>query len=355
MLALLVRSEPGAVAAGSVAAAAAAAGCPEALYAAFAAKLAGGGAASGSAWHGLVTMLHNSNPSAAAAAAEALAAIGASSRSGELCTGLAATQASRGLLLLVAKHAAHPAAAGAAAAALHALGDARLRPAMADLLASSYTAGVAGASVPLGDTLVALMLGADALAACRAAGLAAAVAGGVDWATAATHGGGEPGSLWAETFRAGQHLMMLQRSGSSSGGTSDASTPSVAGARLLARLVAAGCARGDAADAGGADAGAGRGREDMWFEALLLAVRKLRGYDVPRSGVAGREGRVAAMLQLVRAILGAASEGRVCGVLPELHEGVVPTLQAINKAAPGDAALSEAASALHEQLMALGG
>jgi hypothetical protein len=337
---------------GALAAAAAAglAGSPEAIHANFCHNVATSGGVSGSAWHGLVALLHNSNLSAAAAGAEALAAIGASSRSGEMCSAVAATQAARPLLVLLAKHQAHPAAAGSAAAALAALADARTRPATRDVLVSSYCSGVAGVSVPLGDTLIALMLGSDSLAACRAADLAAGLASGIDWGTAPSSGGA-PGNLWAETFRAGQHMLQRPRGSSAS---CDAATPSVCGARLLQKLVQHGC------KASSSSGSSSRGREDMSFEALLLAVQKLVGYNLTAHGgasLAGKEGRVAALLELVNAVLGASSsEGRLCGILPELFERVVPVLQVVTrKGGASSSSLQDAASQLHEKLMVLGG
>lgn len=138
--------------------------------------------------------------------------------------------------------------------------------------------------------------------------------------------------------------------------------PSMAGARLLKQLVAAsGKAKlQDGHEADPAATSSSRSQEDMCFEALVLCVQKLRGYDLQASkgaGLEGREGRVTALLELMHAILSSASESCVCGVLPELHEGVVPVLQVItaSKVAANCAALEQAARQLHEQVMVLGG
>jgi hypothetical protein len=325
-----------------------------------------------------VTLLHNSNQTAAAAAAEAIAAIGSSSRSHELCSSLAASQAARALLLLLSKHQQHLGAAGAAAAALRALSDARVRPGMHDLLVSSYTEGVSGTPVPLGDSCVAIMLSNDCLAACRAARLAAALAHGINWTTAAAHSGsnggssaGSSGSLWGETFRAGMHVLQRSRSSSSSSSGGEEGSPTVAGAVLLRELVLQGCLSGGgvpevqgtdesyAPDSNETEEALGalaRSREALCLEAVALTVHKLQGYDVGR---AGKEGQVQALIECLGALLSHMSEGAVCGVLPELFGVVVPLLEALQRkggsSSSSSGSLGQAAAQLQEQLMVLGG
>lgn len=332
---------------------------------------------SGSAWHGLITLLHGSNLGTAAAGAEAIAAVGACSHSAEVCSSMAASQATRALLNLLSKHGSHLGAAGAAAAALHALGDARTRPAMHELLVSSYTDQVnCGAAVALGESCIAIMLSSDCLAACRAARLAASVAHGINWsATVAAGSSGNTGassisagaSLWAESFRAGQHLLQRSRDSSTGSAGGAEGSPTVAGAALLGELVVRGCPRGGAeAVAAGAvqdpapGAGGARSREDFCLEALVLAVQKLQAYDVSKPG---KEAQVQGLVWLLQALVGHMSEARVCGALPELFGSVVPQLEAMQRSSSSSAqsagssssGLRQCARELHEQLMALGG
>lgn len=359
-----MKSEASLAEASGIAAAVGLASSPAAVYANFSQQVCSTGGNSGSAWHGLITTLHSSNLGTAAAGAEAIAGIGGCSRSQELCSSMAASQATRALLNLMAKHQDHLGAAGAAAAALHALGDPRTRPAMHDLLISSYTDQVNGASVALGETCITIMLSSDCLAACRAARLATSLAHGINWsATVAMGSSGNTGassisagsSLWGESFRAGQHL--LQRSRDSSGSGGDEGSPTVAGAALLRELVIRGCPRGgaEAVAAGRVQdpapgAGGGRPREDLCLEALVLVMQKLQGYDVSK---AGKEAQVQALIELLSALVGHMSEGRVCGALPELFGVVVPLLEQLQRKGGGN--IRHCARELHEQLMALGG
>jgi hypothetical protein len=375
LVSILVRSESDLADSAGIAAAVGLASSTAAIHFAFCHGLCSTGGTSGSCWHGLVTLLHSSNMAAAAAAAEAIAAIGGSSRSHELCSSLAASQAARALLLLLSKHQQHLGAAGAAAAALRALSDARVRPGMHDLLISSYTEGVSGTAVPLGDSCVAIMLSNDCLSACRAARLAAALAHGINWTTAATHSsgsnGGSSGSLWGETFRAGMHVLQRSRSSSSSGG--EEGSPTVAGAVLLRELVLRGCLRGggvpvvqgtdeayapDSTEAEEALGALASSREALCLEAVALTVHKLQGYDVGR---AGKEVQVQALIECLGALLSHMSEGAVCGALPELFGVVMPLLEALQRkggsssSSSSSGSLGQAAARLQEQLMVLGG
>lgn len=328
--------------------------------------LCSSGGSSASAWHGLATLLHSSQPGVAAAGAEAIAAIGSSSHSAELCNTMTATQAARPLLLLVSRYQQHLGAAGAAAAALHALADAHARPGMLELLTSSFTEQVSSTALPLGDSCIAIILSSDCLAACRAARLTAALAGGVNWAAAVTSKTSSDGSgcsMWGEAFRAAQHVMQRGRNSDSTGG--EEGSPTVAGAVLLRALVVAGCPRGGAeAVAAGLvrdpapGAGGSKSREDLCLEAMVLVVQKLQSYDVNR---AGKEVQVQALLQLLGVLVDHMGEARVCGALPELFGVVVPLLEALQRkggssgSSNGGCGLAQVARQLHEQLMARGG
>lgn len=366
LLSIMIKSESDLSDSSGIATAVGLASSPGAVYTNFCQSVCSTGGTSGSAWHGLVTMLHSSNLGTAAAAAEAIASIGSTSVSHENCSSMAASQATRALMMLLSKHQDHLGAAGAAAAALHALGDPSVRPGMHDLLISSFTEQVSSSSVTLGESCIAIMLSSDCLAACRAARLAASVAHGINWSAAVTDGcSGNTGgstitagsSLWGESFRAGQHLLQRSRSSSSSGGKEG--SPTVAGAELLRELVLRGCPRGGAeAVAAGQvkdpapGAGGARSREDLCLEALVLVTQKLQSYDVGRSG---KESQVQALVELLSALVGHMSEARVCGTLPEMFGVVVPLLEVLQRKGGGGSSLRHCARELHEQLTAMGG
>lgn len=366
LLSILVRSELDLTDSSGIAAAVGLASSPAAVYTNFCQAICSTGGTSGSAWHGLVTMLHSSNLGTAAAAAEAIAAIASTTQSHELCSSMAASQATRALLMLLSKHQDHLGAAGAAAAALHGLGDPWVRPGMHDLLISSYTEQVSSSPVTLGESCIAIMLSSDCLAACRAARLSASVAHGINWSATVTEGSsGNTGSsnitagssLWGESFRAGQHLLQRNRSSFSSGG--EEGSPTVAGARLLRELVIRGCPRGGAeAVAAGRvkdpapGAGGARSREDLCLEALVLVTQKLQSYDVGRSG---KETQVQALIELLGALIANMSEARVCGTLPEMFGVAVPLLEALQRKHGVGSNLGSSARELHEQLTSMGG
>jgi hypothetical protein len=359
---------------------------------------------SSSAWRGVTHLLRSQNHAAAGAAAEALAAAGCCKDLTDICTSLTATQQARPLLLLLSHHQVHPGAAGAAAAALTSLANRLLRPAMYRILANSYFDPATSENGPtLGELLVQVMTNGNHLAIRRAAALAAALAAAVDWQGNS--------SLWIETFKAGQQLLL---SGTSAGGNGSSSKNRAAGALLLRQLIGrctdmSAAAAAALCEAAGSDAGslplsplvsAGvdeEVRNDMLFEVLQLSVQQFglsgnweglhageghqqhlhhhlhskqqqhtKGRSSSSSGGGGGsskaavaappppqydEGFVAAELL---SVLLEWLPAEACCCVPELFSMVVPVLEHLLATKQGSRQLQHAARHLQQQLLTLG-
>uniref|UniRef100_A0A383WEK5 Uncharacterized protein n=1 Tax=Tetradesmus obliquus TaxID=3088 RepID=A0A383WEK5_TETOB len=341
-----------------------------------------------SIWHRIVQLLHSSTPTAAEAAAEAMAAVGSSRTMLELCSTLVATQQARALLLLLAQHQVHPGAAGAAAAALAALSDPSMRPGLHNILADSFWDEVPGAAEDLATVLLQVMQGTDTLAAARAAQLAASLAGDVLWE-------GRRGA-WLQACKAGLKLLATRsgstaasasRGGYSSTGGLRADTGSsvssatssrarASGAVLLVQLVG----RWQGAGGGGRQAlhatqqrvspmlaaqVEAAAQQDLLFEALQLCVQQFRGSgswqgldELPQGGGGASSSDVlvncegAAAVRLLDALLCWLPDQAWCAV-PDLYATVAPVLEHL--AATQHGWLQAAARRTHELLLGVAG